>query len=118
MTRAMDDFDLSAGYEGDADALAAFEGELLLLSFTGDWHFTVEQSEALAEAAREADVNVAHHVVESDHGHDAFLVEPEKVGPPLSALLEDGLKGRLITDTDDEDDSDSFAPVHTSLFSD
>lgn len=26
MTRAMDDFDLSAGYESDADALAAFEG--------------------------------------------------------------------------------------------
>ncbi len=120
MTRAMDDFDLSAGYEGDADALAAFEGELLLISFSGDWHFTVEQSESLAEAARDADVDVAHHVVESDHGHDAFLVEPENVGPPLSELLREGLSGRAITDTgpDDEEDSSSFAPVHTSLFSD
>ncbi|RKD93977.1 homoserine O-acetyltransferase MetX [Halopiger aswanensis] len=120
MTRAMDDFDLSAGYEGDADALAAFEGELLLLSFTGDWHFTVDQSETLADAAREADVDVAHHVIESDHGHDAFLVEPEKVGPPLSELLETGLAGRTITDTEAEPesaDSDGFAPVHTSLFS-
>ncbi|QCC58922.1 homoserine O-acetyltransferase [Natrinema thermotolerans] len=120
MTRAMDDFDLSAGYEGDADALAAFEGELLLLSFTGDWHFTTEQAEALAEAARAAGVDVAHHVVESDHGHDAFLVEPEKVGPPLSDLLASGLEGRAITDTEPEsesDDSGEFAPVHTSLFS-
>ncbi|WP_247003379.1 homoserine O-acetyltransferase MetX [Halosolutus gelatinilyticus] len=118
MTRAMDDFDLSAGYESDADALAAFEGELLLLSFTGDWHFTVEQSEALAEAARSADVDVAHHVVESDHGHDAFLVEPEKVGPPLSELLSTGLGGRTISDTDaGTDEPSSFAPVHTSLFS-
>ncbi|MGQ3412888.1 homoserine O-acetyltransferase MetX [Natrinema sp. LN54] len=118
MTRAMDDFDLSAGYESDADALAAFEGELLLLSFTGDWHFTTEQAEALAEACREAAVDVAHHVVESDHGHDAFLVEPEKVGPPVADLLETGLAGRAITDTEPEtDDSGEFAPVHTSLFS-
>ncbi|APW97269.1 homoserine O-acetyltransferase [Halobiforma lacisalsi AJ5] len=116
LTRAMDDFDLSAGYEDDADALAAFEGELLMLSFTGDWHFTVEQSESLAEAAREASVDVAHHVVDSDHGHDAFLVEPEKVGPPLSGLLEEGLSARAIVDTDDPDEDD-FAPVHASLFS-
>ncbi|RZH68813.1 homoserine O-acetyltransferase MetX [Natrinema altunense] len=118
LTRAMDDFDLAAGYESDADALAAFEGELLLLSFTGDWHFTVDQAESLAGACREADVDVAHHVVESDHGHDAFLVEPEKVGPPLSNVLEEGLAGRAITDTAPEsNESTEFAPVHTSLFS-
>ncbi|ELY79594.1 homoserine O-acetyltransferase MetX [Natrinema gari] len=118
LTRAMDDFDLAAGYESDADALAAFEGELLVLSFTGDWHFTVDQAESLAGACREAAVDVAHHVVESDHGHDAFLVEPEKVGPPLSNLLEEGLAGRAITDTAPEsDESTEFAPVHTSLFS-
>jgi len=119
MTRAMDDFDLSAGYESDADALAAFEGELLIESFTGDWHFTVEQAESLAESAREADVDVAHHVIESDHGHDAFLVEPETVGPPLSDLLADGLGGSSITDTAPEqpDETGEFAPVHTSLFS-
>jgi len=117
LTRAMDDFDLSAGYESDGDALAAFDGELLLLSFTGDWHFTVEQAEALAETCRERTIDVAHHVVESDHGHDAFLVEPENVGPPLSAFLEEGLDGRAITDTGDRPDPDPFAPVHTSLFS-
>ncbi len=116
LTRAMDDFDLSAGYESDADALAAFEGELLLISFTGDWHFTVEQADALADECREANVDVAHHVVESDHGHDAFLVEPEKVGPPLSGLLRDGLSTRAITDTH-EVETDDFAPVHASLFS-
>ncbi|MDJ1432641.1 homoserine O-acetyltransferase [Halostagnicola sp. A-GB9-2] len=118
LTRAMDDFDLAAGYESDADALAAFEGELLILSFTGDWHFTVEQAEVLAEACRDAGVDASHHVVESDHGHDAFLVEPEKVGPPLSALLSTGLEGRAITDTaEDEEEPEAFAPVHTSLFS-
>ena len=118
LTRAMDDFDLAAGYESDADALAAFDGELLALSFTADWHFTVEQAEGLAQAARKAGVQVAHHVIESDHGHDAFLVEPEKVGPPLSGFLEEGLSARAVTDTAvDPIDREVIPPVHTSLFS-
>ncbi|SFR33953.1 homoserine O-acetyltransferase [Halogeometricum rufum] len=121
LTRAMDDYDLSEGYEDDADAVAAFEGEALLLSFTGDWHFTTEQAESLAESFRETSVPVAHHVVESDHGHDAFLVEPEKVGPPVRDFLESGVEGRSVHDTEEEpeslpDDRD-FAPVHSSLFS-
>ena len=115
LTRAMDDYDLSEGYEDDSAAVAAFEGEVLVMSFTGDWHFTVAQSERLAEAFRDADVPVAHHVVDSDHGHDAFLVEPEKVGPPLRDFFEAGVAGRSLTDTAESEGE--FAPVHNSLFS-
>ncbi|UIP00094.1 homoserine O-acetyltransferase [Halobaculum sp. CBA1158] len=122
LTRAMDEYDLAAGHGSDADALAAFEGELLAMSFTGDWHFTVEQSRALADAARDADVPTAHHVVDSDHGHDAFLVEPESVGPPLRDFLADGVEGRAVRDEDEPDSSEGDtsgserAPVHASLF--
>jgi homoserine O-acetyltransferase len=118
MTRAMDNYDLAAGFEDDAHALAAFEGEAMIMSFTADWHFTVGQAESLAESMRAADVDVAHHVVESDHGHDAFLVEPENVGPPLADFLADGVQGSAVTDTEDDPPEDTdFAPVHTSLFS-
>jgi homoserine O-acetyltransferase len=116
LTRAMDDYDLAAGYESDAAALAAFGGEALVLSFTADWHFTVEQAEELADAFRTADVDVAHHVVDSDHGHDAFLVEPETVGPPLADFLADGVDGRAVTDTTDS--GRQYAPVHSSLIGD
>ena len=117
LTRAMDSYDLAAGYESDADAVAAFDGETLLLSFTGDWHFTVEQSESLADAFRATGTDTAHHVVDSDHGHDAFLVEPDRVGPPLSDFLADGVAGKAVSDTV-SGEGDEFAPVHTSLFSD
>jgi len=106
LTRAMDDYDLSEGYEDDAAALGAFEGEALVMSFTGDWHFTTEQADSLADAFRDAGAPVAHHVVESDHGHDAFLVEPEKVGPPLRDFLADGIDGRSITDRGDDGSAD------------
>lgn len=119
LTRAMDNYDLAAGHESDRAALAAFDGEALCVSFTGDWHFTVEQAETVAEAFRATGSNrTAHHVIESDHGHDAFLVEPEKVGPPLSDFLADGVNGTAVTDTvSSAEKGESFAPVHTSLFS-
>jgi homoserine O-acetyltransferase len=58
-------------------------------------------------------------VIDSDHGHDAFLVEPEKVGPPLRDFLDAGLAGRSVTDTveDEVEEESDFAPVHNSLFS-
>ncbi|MFC7044115.1 homoserine O-acetyltransferase [Halobacteriaceae archaeon GCM10025711] len=114
LTRAMDNYDLAAGYGSDVDALAAFDGEALVLSFTGDWHFTVEQAASLASAFRETDTAVAHHVVESDHGHDAFLVEPGSVGPPLRSFLSDGVDGRAVSDA--AAPAEQYAPVHTSLF--
>ncbi len=119
LTRAMDEYDLAAGRGSDAAALAAFEGEALVMSFTADWHFTVEQADALAATLRETDTPVAHHVVESDHGHDSFLVEPESVGPPLADFLADGVDGRAVRDCADEkrDSGLSVAPVHASLFS-
>ncbi|SFR89099.1 homoserine O-acetyltransferase [Halomicrobium zhouii] len=119
LTRAMDNYDLSSGFESDADALAAFEGEALVMSFTGDWHFTTQQAESLADSLRSADVEAAHHVVDSDHGHDAFLVEPDHVGPPVADFLEAGVAGNAVTDTagDEEEGESDFAPVHTSLFS-
>ena len=89
LLRAMDSYDLSSGYESDADALAAFSGTALVVSFTGDWHFTVEQSESLAKAFEKAGADVRHRVIESDYGHDAFIVEPEKIGPPLRSFLHD-----------------------------
>ncbi|WP_332897556.1 homoserine O-acetyltransferase MetX [Haladaptatus sp. CMSO5] len=116
LTRAMDNYDLSAGFESDADALAAFTGEALVLSFTGDWHFTTEQAETLAVAFRQGETPTAHHKITSDHGHDAFLVEPEKVGPPLADFLEAGVSGKAVTDTISSKSDRQFAPVHTSLF--
>jgi len=118
LSRAMDAYDLSAGYDSDADALAAFDGEALVMSFSADWHFTVEQSETLTAAFRDAGADSVHHTIDSDHGHDAFLVEPERVGPPLRDFLDEGVEGRAVTDREtDESSGPDRAPVHSSLFS-
>jgi homoserine O-acetyltransferase len=122
LTRAMDEFDLAAGYDSDADALARFGGDALVLSFTGDWHFTVDQGETLTDAFRASGSPVTHRTVDSDHGHDAFLVEPDTVGPPLRRFLADGVAGEVGGEKHSETDhgesqSARDTPVHTSLFS-
>lgn len=85
---AMDSYDLAAGYDDDAAALAGFTGEVLVVSITGDWHFTTEQSASLTDAFARAGVSVTHHRIDSDYGHDAFLVEPDRIGPPLAEFLQ------------------------------
>jgi len=101
MTRAMDAYDLADGVASDADALAGFEGEALVVSFTGDWHFTVDQAHSLATALREAGTDVLHDVVDSDYGHDAFLVETDCINPLLATFLADGTDG--LSDASDDD---------------
>ncbi|MFC5971974.1 homoserine O-acetyltransferase [Halomarina salina] len=120
LTRAMDEFDLAAGYRDLADALSAFDGEALVLSYTGDWHFTAAQGERIAEAFRSSGTSVAHTVVDSEYGHDAFLAHPETLDAPLRDFLSDGVRGGAVRDDGAEhagdDERPRFAPVHASLF--
>jgi len=108
LLRAMDDYDLAAGHGSDAAALADFDGEALVCSLTGDWHFTVEAATRLAGAFDDAGAAVDHCVLETDYGHDAFLTEPGLVGPPLSAFLDGGVAavgdcGAAAVDGDGDD---------------
>ena len=117
LLRALDEYDLADGYDSDADALAGFEGEALVLSFTGDWHFPVEAGDVLAEAFESTPGPVAHRVVDSDYGHDAFLVETEHVGPPLRTLLDRGADA-VATSAPSRDAASDYPRVCTGLLPD
>ena len=90
LLRAMDDYDLAAGCASDADALAGFDGEVLVLSLTGDWHFTVDAAARLADTFETVGA-VEHCVLKPDYGHDAFLTDPDLVDPPLAVFLDGGV---------------------------
>jgi homoserine O-acetyltransferase len=79
ITRAMDYFDLAAQHGGQlAQAFHGTMTRFCLVSFTSDWLFPTSESRAVVKALNAAAANVSFVEIETDKGHDAFLLdEPE-----------------------------------------
>ncbi|MFT8421223.1 MAG: homoserine O-acetyltransferase [Gluconacetobacter sp.] len=76
ITRAMDYFDLGADHDGDPSR--PFHGtrtRFCIVSFTSDWLFPTSQARVLARALNRAAANVSFVEIDSDKGHDAFLLD-------------------------------------------
>ena len=78
MTKALDYFDPAAEFDHDlSKALAHATAQFLVVSFTSDWRFSPERSHEIVKALLDNDANVSYAEVESEHGHDAFLLPNE-----------------------------------------
>jgi homoserine O-acetyltransferase/O-succinyltransferase len=87
LTSAIDHFDLSDGHGSLAEALSPCGAPFLLLTFSSDWLYPPEQLARLAAALQAAGKRVVHRCIESDRGHDAFLLEHEKQAGIIRAFL-------------------------------
>jgi len=90
MTRAMDYFDLAADYGGAlGNAFKGTKTRFCVVSFTSDWLFPTPENRTIVHALNAAAANVSFVEIETDRGHDSFLLdEPEMfaaVGGFLSA---------------------------------
>jgi len=78
MTKALDYFDPASEFEHNlTQALANATAKFLVVSFTSDWRFSPERSHEIVKALLDNDANVSYAEVESQHGHDAFLLPNE-----------------------------------------
>ncbi len=75
MTRALDYFDLAREY-GDDPVLAFSRAQckFLVLSFSTDWRFPPQRSREIVDALLAAHKPVSYAEIESNKGHDAFLL--------------------------------------------
>jgi homoserine O-acetyltransferase/O-succinyltransferase len=82
MTRAMDYFDLAADYGGSlANAFKGSRTRFCVVSFTSDWLFPTSDSRATVRALNAGGASVSFVEIETDRGHDAFLLDvPEFIG--------------------------------------
>lgn len=88
ITRAMDTFDLN---EGGGPLEARFDGidtRFLVLSFTSDWLYPSYQSQEIVRALRARNLDVAYVELESNYGHDAFLIEAGEQTALIKGFLE------------------------------
>ena len=88
MTRALDYFDIAQRFNGDLTAtMAATTAEFFMLSFSSDWRFSPARSRELVDAALAAGRPVTYAELETDEGHDAFLLDVPGYLPLLRAYM-------------------------------
>ena len=86
ITRAMDYFDLATG----SDLAARFTGtdvKFLVTSFTSDWLYPTAESRQIVRALHGARAAVSFVEVQSDKGHDAFLLDEPRFHDILGGFV-------------------------------
>lgn len=89
ITRAMDYFDLAAEHGGRlAHAFARTQARFCVVSFSSDWLFPPDESRSLVHALSAAGADVSFVNIESDAGHDAFLLDPPEFPQVIAGFLD------------------------------
>lgn len=86
-SRAMDLFDIAAGHVSVAAAFSANATRVLLLSIDSDFLVPTGHMKELYAALTEAGLETELQLIESLHGHDAFLIETEQINQHLGSFL-------------------------------
>ena len=87
ITKALDLFDAAAGYASLADAFKQTQARFLVASFASDWLYPPHESDELVSALRAAGRTVEYAALPSLLGHDAFLLEHERLTPLVVEAL-------------------------------
>ena len=97
LTRAMDYFDLAADNGGSlAAAFARTKTRFCLVSFTSDWLFPTTDSRQIVHALNAAGASVSFVEIESDKGHDAFLLEEPNLFATTRGFLDAAASARGV----------------------
>jgi homoserine O-acetyltransferase/O-succinyltransferase len=97
ITRAMDYFDLAMEH-GDvlANAFKATKIRFCVVSFTSDWLYPTRESREIVQALNAVAANVSFVEIESNKGHDAFLLEEQDFFSTVRGFLAAAAKKRGI----------------------
>ena len=97
ITRAMDYFDL-AGEHGDvlANAFRNLKSRVCMVSFTSDWLFPTEEARQIVHALNAAGAPVSFAEIETDKGHDAFLLDEPELFAIVRGFLDSAAKKRDV----------------------
>ncbi len=101
ITRAMDYFDLAAAHGGKlANAFRETPTHFCVVSFTSDWLYPTRENRAIVQALNSVAANVSFVEVESDKGHDAFLLDEPVLFRTVSGFLNAAARRRGLPSAD------------------
>ena len=89
LSRCIDRFDLGEAYNGSADiALANVRlDKALVMGVNTDILFPLTQQRQIADGLKVSGVQVTFVALDSQAGHDAFLADTDRFGPPVAEFL-------------------------------
>jgi len=87
ITKAMDYFDLTQGRGTLEETLARTEACFQVISFSSDWLYPSYQSQEMVRALEAAGRDVSYAEVQSNYGHDSFLLDVAEQPDIIRAFL-------------------------------
>ncbi len=98
ITRAMDYFDMAVDFGGVlANAFKDSKTRFCVVSFTSDWLFPTSESRTIVHALNSVAANVSFVEIDTDKGHDAFLLDEPEFHSVLSGFLDGAAIHRGLT---------------------
>jgi homoserine O-acetyltransferase len=95
LTRAMDYFDLAKDHGGVlAQAFKGSKTRFCVVSFTSDWLFPTRDSRAIVHALNAAGASVSFVEIETDKGHDAFLLDVPELFETTRGFIDSAAQAR------------------------
>jgi homoserine O-acetyltransferase len=88
LTRAMDLYDVGAGYASHEEAYERIRAEVLFVGISSDWLFPAREVRAAAELAKAAGAEAHYEEIESPNGHDAFLKDWDELRVAVGPFLD------------------------------
>jgi len=87
IVKAINTFSLERGYDSVEDAISRIKSKVHLFSFSSDYLFFPEEMEYIYQVMSNNSQKVTYKEIQSDYGHDAFLVEVDKFEDDIKAIL-------------------------------
>lgn len=98
ITRAMDYFDIAAEHNGQlAQAFAKTKTRFCAVSFTSDWLFPTQESISVVRALSAAGADISFVEIETDKGHDAFLLDEPEMFETLRGFIASSARARGLS---------------------
>ena len=95
ISRAMDYFDMAAEHGGVlADAFRDTKVRFCVVSFSSDWLYPTVESRTIVHALNAVAANVSFIEIQTDKGHDAFLLEEPELHKTLRGFLDGSARRR------------------------
>lgn len=87
ITKAMDLHDVARGRGSLENAMARISSPTLVMGTSSDILYPPYQQRQIADLLTVNDTPCEYVEIDSPHGHDGFLIEPDSIGPPVAEFL-------------------------------